>query len=266
MVDILSVHNSCITFIPAGHVGGDLITTGEAHCACMERVLGVGAGDALSAFQDAAGELYFSHPTLTGGQTCRELPPANAKTHQETSHRLGMSLVSALVNGRLASFVQHPGSGALFRIRSTYWSPANVPIVRDTTLASCTGAAGFDTSMIGQPVLLDKQAVEAWAAKSLFPFAVKEEGLTPEARKRGGSMPKRGGGRPKPDWYQHLHRMMSEHNSRRNVATDSGRQVPAWPVARVFLSKVLGTYSGTTPPTYSAVVKCVEKIKLELLG
>jgi hypothetical protein len=253
MVDILGGHNSCITFIPAGHAGGDLITTGEAHCACMERVLGVGAGDAISAFEDAAGELYFSHPTLTGGQTRRELPPANAKMHQETQHRLGMSLVSALVNGRLASFVQHPGSGALFRIRSTYWSPANVPIVFDTMLTDCAGAAGFDPSMIGQPVLLDKQAVEAWAAKSLFPFAVKEEGPTPEAGTRGGGM-------PPPPWFPFLEKIVAGHRKRADNAAEKGKTLP-FPLNRELAARIDIDSGGRWKPSADTVSKHTRKMR-----
>ena len=266
MLDAWDGRSSLVTFIPAGQVGGNLITVGEARSICIERVLGAGAGDTWSLFSNAAGELLWSHPMLTSGQVLRDVPEANIDTYEKESARIGLSLASALINGRLASYVQRPASGTLLRIRSTYWFPANKPITGDSYLVDCAGAAGFDPSMIDQPVFLDRQAVTAWAAKSLFPLAVKEEGPTPEARKRGGSMPKRGGGRPKPDWYQHLHRMMSEHNARRNAATAGGRQPPAWPVTRAFLSKVLGAYSGTKPPTYSAVVKHVEKIKLELLG
>ena len=218
----------------------------------MVRVLGVGAGDALSVFEDAAGELYFSHPTLTGGQTRRELPPANAKTHEETSHRLGMSLVSALLNGRLASFVQHPGSGALFRIRSTYWSPANVPIVRDTALAACTGAAGFDPSMTGQPVLLDKQAVEAWAVKSFPPPAVKEEVQAPSAGTRGGGM-------PPPPWFPILEKIVAAYRERADNAAEKGKTLP-FPTNRELATRIALDSGGRWQPPADTVSKHTRKM------
>ena len=243
-----------VSFIPANdpRALADLLTTGEAFNICLEKAIGGGAAEALSIYEDNNG-LLFSHPFLTGGQPRRVVPDAMLKAQSDAESQVEAKLASALLNDQLTSFVQHPGSGALLRIRSTYWFVFRSITAIDARLGDCTGAAGFDPSIVGQPIYLSREAVGAWATGAWPPVAVPVERLALPPQKRGGGM-------RKPDWFPIYQAIIAEHRKREAAAALKGKTL-LFPTNQQLADRIKTDSKGDWSPKADTVGKHAQKAR-----
>lgn len=173
-------------------------------------------------------------------------------------------VLTALANGDLRGIIKIEGEGQFYRLPRTYWVGLDYQADNEAfaSIPTAIRSTAIDPAIAGSVIILAEKAVTAWLAGTALPPDIIAPSNPPVAKPRS----RKGGGRPKPDWYQNQDAIMRDHSNRINAAMDGGRQAPGWPTANTLLRKLLERYSGATPPTYSAVTKHVKKIKKELLG
>lgn len=260
MVDARSWVIKSLTFLRASpaETAHRFITTDEVWAICCDTVLGEGSSHAIKIKWNDAGEHYWADNYVTQGESVAfdvmlsEPYRSRGMAKTKAWHLIWEALWSALYNRQLSSYVEHPATGEWRRVSSVYWVPKNREpgLVK---LADCTGAAGFDTSMIGQPVLLDKQAVEAWAVKSFPPPAVKEEDPAPNAGTRGGGM-------PPPPWFPILETIVAAYRKRANNAAEKGNALLPFSTNRELAARIAVDSGGRWQPLADTVSKHTRKM------
>jgi len=88
--------------------------------------------------------------------------------------RAADAVLDALIDGRLASYVEASASGRWFRIPLGYWvmmSAAENPWSVFGPLQPFSFAPGFDESMVGQQVLVSERAADALVIRREIPAA-----------------------------------------------------------------------------------------------